>query len=54
MWELGGDSWNASLFTALDLAFSSLYRDDVHLTETEICSTVAAASMLQMVGMIVK
>lgn len=34
---------------ALELAFSSLYRDEVHMTESDIPSTVAAASMLQLV-----
>ena len=40
--------WNA----ALDTAFSSLYRDDVHLTSKHILPTVAAANMLQMVCLI--
>lgn len=37
--------WN----TALDTAFSSLYRDEVHLASEHIHATIAAASMLQMV-----
>jgi BTB/POZ domain-containing protein 13 len=37
---------------ALDLAFSSLYRDEVHMSATDITSTVAAASMLQMDGLL--
>lgn len=34
---------------ALDVAFSSLYRDEVHLDGTDVFPTVAAASMLQLV-----
>ena len=40
----------ACIHAALDLAFSSLYRDEVHLVETEICSVISAASMLQLVS----
>ena len=40
----------ACIHAALDLAFSSLYRDEVHLVESEICSVIAAASMLQLVS----
>ena len=40
----------ACIHAALDLAFSSLYRDEVHLVESEICSIIAAASMLQLVS----
>ena len=35
--------------TALDLAFSSMYRDTVPVTVDRICPTVAAATMLQLV-----
>lgn len=35
---------------ALDIAFSSLYRDEVPLEEVHMCSTIAAGSMLQMVS----
>lgn len=34
---------------ALDLAFSSMYRDTVPVTVDRICPTVAAATMLQLV-----
>ena len=34
---------------ALDTAFSSLYRDEVHLASEHIRATIAAATMLQMV-----
>ena len=34
---------------ALDIAFSSLYKDSVHLSASIVTSTVAAAAMLQMV-----
>ena len=39
------------LFTriALNVAFSSLYRDEFPLDETQMCSIVAASSMLQLV-----
>ena len=33
----------------MELAFSSLYKDEIHLNESDITGTVAAASMLQMV-----
>ena len=35
---------------ALDLAFSSLYRDEAYVTEEALTSTVAAAAMIQMVS----
>lgn len=42
--------YRACIHAALDLAFSSLYRDEVHLVESEICSVISAASMLQLVS----
>ena len=39
-----------TLSLALELAFSSLYRDEVRMTENDITSIVAASSMLQMVS----
>jgi BTB/POZ domain-containing protein 13 len=37
---------------AVELAFSSLYKDEIHLNESDITGTVAAASMLQMDGLL--
>ena len=37
--------------SALDVAFSSLYHDEVPLEEVHMCSTLAAASMLQLVSL---
>lgn len=34
---------------ALDVAFGSLYRDQVHLEEYQVCPLLAAATMLQLV-----
>jgi BTB/POZ domain-containing protein 13 len=36
---------------ALDLALSSLYKDEVELTPSRICPTLAAASLLQLDGL---
>ena len=44
------DSPSPSLSLALDLAFSSLYRDTIHLDPSVIQSTVAVSSMLQLVN----
>ncbi len=35
---------------ALNIAFSSLYRDEFPLDEVQMCSIVAASSMLQLVS----
>ena len=45
-----GLQFKMAFLSALELAFESLYRDDVFLTESQLPSTVAAASMLQLVG----
>ena len=47
--SLWSNSLSFVVAAALELAFSSLYRDEVHLSEGDITGTVAAASMLQMV-----
>ena len=39
-------------YAALDTAFSSLYRDEVHLASEHILPTIAAATMLQMVSIV--
>ena len=36
--------------SALNVAFSSLYRDEFPLDEVQMCSIVAASSMLQLVS----
>ena len=40
------------LYAALDIAFGSLYRDEIPLDEVHMCSTIAAASMLQLVSFV--
>ena len=39
-----------SILSALDIAFSSLYKDDVALKPSIVTETVATATMLQLVS----